>query len=166
MHNEDAKFLAEENILLTNSYCKNDTSVSEGAGPDNKTIQASNLSQVTSDKDSGDTEATQVGPLTFDPTPQLEDDERHQHVATDNQAELMQLHHRLGHLLFSKLKKLAIIGKIPKQLANVKPPVCAGCLFGAMTKVPWQGKEGESNHKVFVATKPRQIVSVDQMIST
>ncbi len=89
-----------------------------------------------------------------------------QHVATDNQAELMRWHHTLGHLLFSKLKKLAIIGKIPKRLAKVKPPVCAGCLFGTMTKVPWQGKEGESDHKVFVATKHGQIVSVDQMIST
>ncbi len=44
--------------------------------------------------------------------------------------------------------------------------MCAGCLFGAMTKVPWWGKEGESDHKVFVATKPGQIISVDQMIST
>jgi hypothetical protein len=70
----------------------------------------------------------------------------------------MQWHHCLGHLSFSKLKKLAIIGKIPKQLAKVKPPVCAGCLFGAMTKVPWRRKRGESDHKVFVATKPRQIV--------
>ena len=95
-----------------------------------------------SDEDSGDTRATQVGPLTFDPTPQLEDDEQHQHVATDDQAELMQWHHCLGHLSFPKLKKLASIGKIPKQLAKVKPPVCAGCLFSAMTKVPWQGKEG------------------------
>jgi hypothetical protein len=79
---------------------------------------------------------------------------------------LIQWHHRLGHLLFSKLKKLAIIGKISKQLAKVKPPVCAGCLFGTMTKVPWGGKEGEFDHKVFMATKPRQTVSVDQMIST
>jgi hypothetical protein len=77
MHDKDKKFLAKENILLTNSYCKNDTSVSEGASPDNKTIQASNLSQATSDEDSCDNEATQVGPLTFDPTPQLEDDEQH-----------------------------------------------------------------------------------------
>ncbi len=136
MHDEDNEFLAKENILLTDSYCKNDTSVSEGAGPNNKTIHASNLSQAMSDKDSGDTKAIQVGPLTFYPTPQPEDDEQHQHVTTDNQAELMQWHHRLGHLLISKLKKLAIIGKIPKQLAKVKPPVCAGCLFGAMTKVP------------------------------
>ncbi len=75
MHQEDNTFLVEENILLTNSYCKNDTSVSEGADPNNETIQASNSSQATSDEDSGDTKATQVGPLTFDPTPQLEDDE-------------------------------------------------------------------------------------------
>ncbi len=34
-----------------------------------------------------------------------------------------------------------------------------------MTKVPWRGKEGKSDHKVFVATKPGQIVSVNQMIS-
>ena len=78
----------------------------------------------------------------------------------------MQWHHRLSHLSFPKLKKLAILGKIPKRLAKVKPPVRAGCLFGAITKVPWQGKEGESDHTVFVATAPGQIVSVDQMIST
>jgi hypothetical protein len=35
-----------------------------------------------------------------------------------------------------------------------------------MTKVLWRGKEGASNHTVFVATAPGQIVSVDQMIST
>jgi hypothetical protein len=47
------------------------------------------LNQETPEKDSGGTKATQVGPLTFDPNPQLEDDEQHQHVATDSQAELM-----------------------------------------------------------------------------
>jgi hypothetical protein len=35
-----------------------------------------------------------------------------------------------------------------------------------MTKVPWRGKEGASDHTVFVATAPGQIVSVNQMIST
>jgi hypothetical protein len=35
-----------------------------------------------------------------------------------------------------------------------------------MTKVPWQGREGASDHTVFVATAPGQIVSVNQMIST
>jgi hypothetical protein len=75
-------------------------------------------------------------------------------------------HHQLSHLSFAKLKKFAILGEIPKRLAKVKPPVCAGCLFGAMTKIPWQGNEGASDHTVFEATLPGQIVSVDQMIST
>jgi hypothetical protein len=39
-----------------------------------------------------------------------------------------------------------------------------GCLFGAMTKVPWKVRETSS--KVFVATKAGQCVSVDQMILT
>ncbi len=47
----------------------------------------------------------------------------------------MQLHYCLGHLGFPKLKQLALIGKIPKKLATVKPPKCTGFLFGAMTKL-------------------------------
>jgi hypothetical protein len=34
-----------------------------------------------------------------------------------------------------------------------------------MTKLPWQGKETKANHKVFVATKPGECVSVNQMTS-
>jgi len=78
----------------------------------------------------------------------------------------MRWHQRLGHLTFPKLKKLAILSEIPKRLAKVKPPVCSGCLFGAMTKVPWRGKEGDSSHTVFEAIAPVQFVSVNQMIST
>jgi len=44
------------------------------------------------------------------------------------------------------------------------PPVCAGCAFGAMTKVPWKSRE--VTRTVFKATKLGQCVSVDQMIST
>jgi hypothetical protein len=64
------------------------------------------------------------------------------------------------------LKQLALIGKIPKKLGKVLPPKCAGCPFGAMTKLPWQGKETKADHKVFIATKPGECVSVDQMTST
>jgi hypothetical protein len=39
-----------------------------------------------------------------------------------------------------------------------------GCLFGAMTKVPWKGQE--TSLEVFVATKAGQCVSVDEMILT
>jgi hypothetical protein len=86
--------------------------------------------------------------------------------ATDKQAKLMQWHFCLGHLTFPKLKQLALNGKIPKKLAKVQPPNFAGCLFGAMTKLSWQGKETKANHKVFIATKPGECVSVDQMTST
>ncbi len=67
---------------------------------------------------------------------------------------------------FPKLKQLALNGKIPKKLAKVLPPKCAGCLFGTMTKLPWRGKETKANHEVFVATKPGECFSVDQMTST
>jgi hypothetical protein len=74
--------------------------------------------------------------------------------------------YRLGHLTFPKLKQLALNGKILKKLTKVLPPKCAGCLFGAMTKLLWQGNETKANHKVFVATKPGECVLVDQMTST
>ncbi len=70
----------------------------------------------------------------------------------------------MGHLSFLKLKLLAALGEIPKCLANIQPPVCTGCAFGAMTKVPWQSKGEET--PVFTATKPGQCVSVDHMEST
>jgi hypothetical protein len=76
----------------------------------------------------------------------------------------MRWHYCLGHLAFSKLKQLTLNGEIHQRLAKIKPSACAGCLFGAMTKVPWKGQETSS--KVFVATKAGQCVSVNQMIST
>ncbi len=72
----------------------------------------------------------------------------------------------MGHLSFQKLKQLALNGEIPKKLSKLKPPKCAGCLFGAMTKLPWHGKESASSHKIFVSAKPGEIVSVDQIEST
>ncbi len=105
-----------------------------------------------------------MGPLTFDVNPELKEDKHVYLAAVDNQAKLMRWHYPLGHLPFSKLKQLALNSKIPQRLAKVKPPACAGRLFGAMTKVPWKGQETSS--KVFVATKVGQCVSVNQMILT
>jgi hypothetical protein len=68
--------------------------------------------------------------------------------------------------LDAKLKQLALNGEIPKKLAKVKPPKCAGCLFGTITMIPWRGRETKASHEVFVATKPGQCVSVEQMTST
>ncbi len=104
-------------------------------------------------------------PLTFDPSLPLAKDKDAPLAAADNQAELMRWHYCLGHLHFSKLKQLAINREIPKKLAKVTPPKCAGCLFGAMTKLPWRGKEKKSSH-LFVTTKGGETVSVNQMAST
>jgi hypothetical protein len=39
-------------------------------------------------------------------------------------------------------------------------------LFGAVTKVPWSTNGSNSSQQVFKATRPGQVVSVNQMIST
>ena len=86
------------------------------------------------------------------------------HAASDVQEELMYWHYCLGHLSFPKLMILDKLGEMPKHLASIQPPVCAGCAFGARTKVHWRGKEVMKT--VFKATKPCQCMTVDQMIST
>jgi hypothetical protein len=101
--------------------------------------------------DKEEKKTTRMEPLTFEVNPKLEEDEHVYMAAVDDQAELMHRHYRLGHLSFSKLKQLALNGKIPQRLAKVKPPACTGCLFGIMTKVPWRGQE--TSLEVFVATK-------------
>ena len=40
------------------------------------------------------------------------------------QAELLRLHHSLGHLPFSNIKILALLGIIPERLVNAKLPKC------------------------------------------
>jgi hypothetical protein len=101
-------------------------------------MQASNLLSGKGDKEEKQT--TRMGPLTFDVNPELEEDKHVYLAAVDNQTKLMRWHYRLGHLPFAKLKQLALNGKIPRHIAKVKPPACAGCLFRAMTKVPWRGQ--------------------------
>jgi len=54
----------------------------------------------------------------------------------------------------------------PQEAGKITPPKCAGCLFGAMTKIPWRGKETKASHEVFITTKPGECVSVVQMTST
>ena len=88
--------------------------------------------------------------------------------SSDRVAELLRYHYRLGHLSFSKLRLLAKLGEIPRALADVVPPKCAGCLFGAMTRVKWRTKPSKHDpgSEIFPATRPGQVVSVDQMQST
>ena len=123
------EFVAEENL----NYDK-EALVNDGVTEDDKTIRTLNLPPP-QPMDKSPSETIHHGPLTFDPLPHQEEGEDTQLAAADDQTELMRWHYHLGHLPFSKLKQLALNGEIPKKLAKVKPPKCAGCLFGAMTKI-------------------------------
>ena len=149
------EFVVEENV----SYWKN-VSESEGANAEDRTVKTANLPSPQQEEP---LKVTQQGPLTFDPSPPTKEVKVVQLSAINKQAKLMQWHYRLGHLTFPKLKQLALNGEIPKKLAKVLPPKCAGCLFGAMTKLPWQGMETKADHEVFIATKPGECILVDQM---
>jgi hypothetical protein len=158
MNDAPEEFVAEENLNFEK------VSVNEGVNSDDETVKTSNLPAPP--KEEIPSEAIRQGPLTFDPSPRQEEGEDVHLAAGDNQAELMQWHYRLGHLTFPKLKQLALSGEISKKLVKVTPPKCAGRIFGAMTKIPWHGKETKASHEVFTATKPGECVSVDQMVST
>ncbi len=149
----------EENL----NYNK-EVSVDEGVSEDDKTFKTSNLPPPPTDKNPS--EAICCGPLTFDPLPPQEEGEDTQLAAANKQTELMHWRYCLGHLPFVKLKQLALSREIPKKLAKVKPPKCAGCLFGMMTKIPWRGKETKASHEVIFASKLGECVSINQMTST
>jgi hypothetical protein len=161
-----SEFVSVENL----NFCKKmreNVLFGDDINEDDKTVQTKNppLAHEVTEPATPDRTIC-IGPLTFNPTPQASDNKDMPMAAANNQAELMQWHYRLGHLSFKKLKQLALNGKIPKKFAKIAPPKCAGCLFGAMTKLPWRGKESKSSHEVFVATKPGETVSVNQMVST
>ena len=76
------------------------------------------------------------GALTFNPNAALDqEDLPHESEAADSMAAILRWHYRLGHLSFEKIKLLAKQCDVPRHLAKIKPPVCLGCLFGAMTRV-------------------------------
>lgn len=93
------------------------------------------------------------------------EDEAEALAAKTPQAELLRWHYRLGHLSFKRVQLLAAVGAIPKKLATITPPKCAGCLYGAMTRRPWRIKTTKNDLKRTV-TKPGDCVSVDQLESS
>jgi hypothetical protein len=149
---EDIELVPEEFVAEENLNYDKEVSVNEGVSEDNKTIKTSNLPPPPAEENPP--KAIRRGPLTFDPSPPQEEGEDTQLAAADDQTKLMLWHYRLGHLPFVKLKQLALNGETPKKMAKVKPPKCAGCLSGAMTKIPWHGKETKASTKSLL--KPSQ----------
>ena len=86
-------------------------------------------------------------------------------TSLDPHDELLRWHYRLGHLPFERIKQLASTRQLPKRLLSCKKPFCATCQYGKMTKRPWRVKE-EDKKATKTATKPGQVVSVDQLESS
>ena len=70
----------------------------------------------------------------------------------------------LGHLNFSKVNILALLGITSNRLASTNPPKCEGCIYGAMNKLPWSTK-GKHSNAIQKVTVPVQCISVDQLKS-
>ncbi len=159
---EPEEFIAKENIHLLKEPRQKEVR------EDNDTVRTSNRSNSPPPDDASAPSEGAVcqGALTFDPSPPRGEEEDMQLAAAEDQAKLMHWHYCLGHLPFPLLKTMALNGEIPCKLAKVVPPKCAGCLFGMMTKLPWQGKESKSTHQVFIATKPGECIFVNLMESS
>ncbi len=151
------EFTAKENVLA--NILKKPPSVSEGAMSNNITVQVSNLLSEKGDKEEKQT--TRMGLLTFDVNPELKDDKHVYLAAVNDQASSCAGITALATWPSSSSSNSLSMERSQRP-AKVKPPACAGCLFGAMTKVPFKGQE--ISFKVFVAMKAGQCVTVNQMI--
>ena len=60
--------------------------------------------------------------------------------------------------------QLAKQGLLPKKILKANEPICPACQYGKMHHKPWRTKENHPKASR-VATKPGQIVSVDQLES-
>jgi len=160
---DDVDFIADEHVNLQTNL-----PIVEHEGDiasDDETVRTSNAHSHDAPTIASPS-STRIGALTFDPAPPQQDEELPELIATDDHAEFIRWHYRLGHLPFTKLQQLAKLGKIPRKFAKIAIPKCAGgCIYGAMTKVPWRASQQQKS-EIFVATRPGECVSVDQMIST
>ena len=92
-------------------------------------------------------------------------DEEEEKQATTAAQELLRYHHRFGHISFAKLQNMAKQNIIPRRLANCKAPTCSACMFAKATRRQWRHKRRHHWTEKKQATKPGEVVSVDQLIS-
>jgi hypothetical protein len=100
-------------------------------------------------------------------TPQIPITETEAIEATTMSAEdeLLQWHHRMGHVSMAQTQSMATQGHLPIKLAKCRIPLCQACVFGKLTRKPWRGKTKNIEVKVKEVTFPGQFVSVDQLES-
>jgi hypothetical protein len=80
-------------------------------------------------------------------------------------AEFLRYHHKYNHVSPRRIQAMARAGTIPKRLANCPVPVCTACLYGNATRKPWRSRYPIDWKQAPPATRPGQVVSVDQMKS-
>ena len=51
-----------------------------------------------------------------------------------DQKDFLTAHHKLGHLSFIKMKKMAANGILPKKFTKCREPRCTECLYGKQTR--------------------------------
>ena len=64
------------------------------------------------------------------------------------QEELLRCHYCLVQCQSTRLSLLEALGIIPRMPLNLKLPKCYGCLYGAMTKRPWQTKSANNQGSI------------------
>ena len=74
--------------------------------------------------------------------------------------ELIQWHHRLGHLPYDRIRSMSQKGILRKWLLECTKPFCAASQYGKLMKKPWQSK-GVPTSPIWNATSSVQIVTVD-----
>ena len=85
--------------------------------------------------------------------------------------EFLDMHHRLFHLPYSVMFRLARVGFLPKHFLRLKnrPPPCASCLFGSQHRTNWRSRTSKHGSVASLQKqdlkRPGQCVGVDQMIS-
>ena len=109
------------------------------------------------------TEMPQTSIVDMGPVPHVIPDDQ-EPTSLDPHDELLRWHYRLGHLPFDRIRQLASQEQLPKRVLSCKKPFCAACQYGKMTKRPWRVK-GDNKNNTKTATKPGQIISVDQLES-
>ena len=97
-----------------------------------------------------------------------EPDEVDQDVETSalsDKGEFLRWNFCLGHLSYPKMKVLVLLGWLPRNLLKVRPPMCAFCKVGSMTRRPWRVKGKKNRGYLRKVKAPGDCVSVDQLES-
>ena len=78
--------------------------------------------------------------------------------------QLLTIHESLGHISFHIIRLLCLACILPRDLANVSPPICPGFSYGQANRSPWRRKGKSNLKKIKPVTIPGQAVSVDQLV--